>query len=35
MLIASTVLASNGTLVTHNTKEFNRIESLIVEDWTT
>jgi tRNA(fMet)-specific endonuclease VapC len=33
LLIASTVLANNGILVTHNTKEFNRVENLIVEDW--
>ena len=35
MLIAATVLAAGGTLVTHNTKEFNRVESLLIEDWTT
>ncbi len=34
LLIAATVLAENGTLVTHNTKEFSRIEDLRVEDWT-
>jgi tRNA(fMet)-specific endonuclease VapC len=33
LLIASTVLASGGILVTHNTKEFNRVENLILEDW--
>jgi tRNA(fMet)-specific endonuclease VapC len=33
LLIASTVLANDGILVTHNTKEFNRVENLIVEDW--
>jgi tRNA(fMet)-specific endonuclease VapC len=33
LLIASTVLANDGILITHNTKEFNRVENLIVEDW--
>jgi tRNA(fMet)-specific endonuclease VapC len=33
LLIASIVLANDGILVTHNTKEFNRVENLIVEDW--
>ncbi len=32
-LIAAIALAHNLTLVTHNTKEFNRVESLKVEDW--
>jgi tRNA(fMet)-specific endonuclease VapC len=26
-------LSSNATLVTHNTKEFSRIEGLVFEDW--
>ncbi|MCQ2613681.1 MAG: type II toxin-antitoxin system VapC family toxin [Treponemataceae bacterium] len=34
LMIAATVLANNGTLVTHNTKEFSRIKDLRVEDWT-
>ena len=34
LLIAATVLANNGTLITHNTKEFSRIEDLRIEDWT-
>lgn len=34
LLIAATVLANNGTLVTHNTNEFSRIEDLRIEDWT-
>lgn len=34
LLIASIVLANNGTLITHNTKEFSRIEDLRIEDWT-
>lgn len=35
LLVASTVMAHNGTLITHNTKEFSRIDDLRVEDWTT
>ena len=34
LIIASTVLAQNGTLVTHNINEFGRIEGLRIEDWT-
>ena len=33
MLIAATALANKATLVTHNTKEFSRIENLTIEDW--
>ena len=33
-IIAATVLANDGILVTHNTKEFLRIPGLNVEDWT-
>jgi len=32
-LIAATALASGGTLVTHNTREFRRVRGLSVEDW--
>ena len=32
-LIAGTALASGGTLVTHNTREFRRVRGLSVEDW--
>lgn len=32
-LIAATALASGGTLVTHNTREFRRVAGLSVEDW--
>lgn len=32
-LIAGTALSFNAVLVTHNTKEFSRIESLTIEDW--
>lgn len=34
LLIAAMAMAENGILVTHNTKEFNRINGLKVEDWT-
>jgi tRNA(fMet)-specific endonuclease VapC len=33
MMIAGTALASQATLVTHNTKEFARIDGLRLEDW--
>jgi len=33
VLIAGTALANKGILVTHNTKEFERIEGLQLEDW--
>ena len=33
VLIAGTALANQATLVTHNTKEFSRIDSLRLEDW--
>lgn len=32
-LIAGTALAFKGILVTHNTKEFERIPNLQIEDW--
>ena len=32
-LIAGIALCSNAVLVTHNTKEFSRIEGLTIEDW--
>ena len=34
MLIAATVLANDGILVTNNTDEFVRINNLLIEDWT-
>jgi len=34
LIIASTVIANDGVLVTHNTKEFGRIKNLRIEDWT-
>ena len=33
ILIAGSAKAHNLTLVTHNTKEFMRVESLSLEDW--
>ncbi|MBD2144560.1 type II toxin-antitoxin system VapC family toxin [Sphaerospermopsis sp. FACHB-1194] len=33
LLIAAIALANDLTLVTHNTREFSRIESLKYEDW--
>jgi len=33
LLIAGTALTHNAVLVTHNTKEFGRIEDLQIEDW--
>jgi tRNA(fMet)-specific endonuclease VapC len=34
LIIASTVLASRGTLITRNTREFSRISGLEFQDWT-
>jgi tRNA(fMet)-specific endonuclease VapC len=33
VLIAASALAKNGTLVTHNRREFERIDGLRIEDW--
>lgn len=33
LLIAAIALSNNLTLVTHNTREFERVEGLQVEDW--
>ncbi|MGM0655054.1 MAG: type II toxin-antitoxin system VapC family toxin [Thermodesulfobacteriota bacterium] len=33
ILIAGTALSLNAVLVTHNTKEFERVEELKIEDW--
>ena len=33
-LIAATVLANEGVLVTNNTREFERVKGLVIEDWT-
>ena len=34
LMIAAIVSAEGGTLVTHNIKEFQRIDGLNIEDWT-
>jgi len=34
LMIAATVLAHDGVLVTHNAGEFSRIAGLVLEDWT-
>jgi len=34
LMIASTTIAESGILVTHNTKEFERIPELEIVDWT-
>jgi len=33
LLIAATAIAHGMVLVTHNTREFERVEGLIMEDW--
>lgn len=33
VLIAATALAADATLITHNIKEFQRIDSLRIQDW--
>ncbi|MBW4693099.1 MAG: type II toxin-antitoxin system VapC family toxin [Lyngbya sp. HA4199-MV5] len=33
LLIAAIALANNLTLVTHNTREFGRVDGLQIEDW--
>jgi tRNA(fMet)-specific endonuclease VapC len=33
LLIAAIALARGATLVSHNTREFSRIEELLLEDW--
>jgi tRNA(fMet)-specific endonuclease VapC len=34
LIVAAITLSHGATLVTHNTREFNRVENLLVEDWT-
>ena len=34
LIIAATTLAHGATLITHNIGEFERIDDLLVEDWT-
>lgn len=33
LLIAATAVAHGATLVTHNTREFERVPGLVIEDW--
>lgn len=33
LIIASTAISNGAILVTHNTKEFQRVENLSIEDW--
>ena len=33
LILASTVLSQNGTLITNNVKEFKRIKELKIENW--
>ena len=35
LIIAASVVANQGTLITHNINEFFRVPGLLVEDWTT
>ena len=35
LIIAATAIAHNVTLITHNTREFSRVDSLRIEDWVT
>ncbi len=34
LIIAATALSHGAVLITHNTKEFSRIDELLIEDWT-
>ena len=34
MIIAATVLANDGVLITNNVREFSRVEGLKISDWT-
>lgn len=33
LIIASITKANKGTLVTHNTREFSKVDGLLIEDW--
>lgn len=33
LMIAAIALANQFTLINHNTREFNRVENLLIEDW--
>ncbi len=35
LMIASVALVNEATLVTHNTREFGRVQGLLLEDWET
>ncbi|MEM7034077.1 MAG: type II toxin-antitoxin system VapC family toxin [Chloroflexota bacterium] len=35
LMIAAIALVNNVTLITHNTREFGRVEKLVIEDWET
>jgi tRNA(fMet)-specific endonuclease VapC len=35
LIVAATVLAHHGVLVSHNTREFRRVKGLRLEDWAT
>lgn len=35
LIIAATVITNNGTLITNNENEFSRVNSLMIENWTT
>ncbi len=35
LMIAAIVLSYQGTMITHNVKEFTRVSGLLVEDWMT
>ena len=34
LVIAATVTSNGGILITNNTKEFSRVNGLLLEDWT-
>ena len=34
MMIASQSIARNLIVITHNTKEFNRVPGIVIENWT-
>jgi tRNA(fMet)-specific endonuclease VapC len=35
LLIGSTAIFNNLTLVTKNISDFNRLDGIVIEDWTT
>ena len=34
LMIAASTLSKGAVLVTNNTKEFSRVDGLVIEDWT-